>query len=161
MRLGTISDQQARHWDSRHHAGHSGWHAGRTTTGCAEQEGHGNVCSALPTTAQVQRHTLLHQLEWWPQMCRGGVLPNDAAGHDSSPHAGQQDQVFRGCSAGPVAHCSTHHNAIGMAPQAVNWAIPEQVWECLCILRRPQCVVGLGSLQLAPGNQVRMSKTRH
>ena len=92
------------HWDGGRHAGHSGRHAGRTATGCAGRQGHRNTCSALPTTAQVQRHTLLHQREWWHQMCPGGALPEDAAGHDSSPHDGQQDQVFRGRSAGSVAH---------------------------------------------------------
>ena len=46
--------------------------------------------------------TLLHQREWWHQERRGGTLPKDIAGHDSSPHDSQQDAAFRGCSAGPV-----------------------------------------------------------
>ena len=104
VRLGMTSDQQAWHWDGERHADHSGWHAGWVATGCAEQQGHRNACSALPATAQVQRHTLLHQREWWHQMCRGGALPKDVAGHDSLTHDGQQEQAFRGRPAGPVAH---------------------------------------------------------
>ena len=32
---------------------------------------------------------------------------------------------------------STHHRSIGMALRAVNWAVVEQVWECLYSRRRP------------------------
>ena len=55
---------------------------------------------------------------------------------------------------------STHHSAIGMGPRTVNWAVTEQVWKCLYSPQRPRRVAGLGSLQLASGDQVRMSKTR-
>ena len=54
---------------------------------------------------------------------------------------------------------STHHSAIGMAPHTVNWAVAEQVWERLYSPQRPRRVAGLGSLQLASGDQVRMSTT--
>ena len=106
--LDMTSDQQVRHRDGGRHAGHSGWDERWAATGHAEQQGHWNVRSTLPMAAQVQGHTRLHQREWRHQMCRGGTLPKDIAGHDSLPHDSQQDAAFRERPASPVTHLQLH-----------------------------------------------------
>ena len=113
-----------------------------------------NDCSSPETYTSSPARMITSNVPWWSTFrgrCRARFI---ATWRPTGP--GISWTFCRPC----CALITPHITAPLAWRRAVNWAVAEQVWEHLYSPRRPWCVVGLGSLQLAPSDQVRMSKTR-